>query len=65
MKNLVGHVSKSLSNHDIEEKGGHHHMYVITCTNRNEDCQERSKYPIICKILERNEKQHMMLTRRS
>jgi hypothetical protein len=51
MKNLVGHAIKSLLNHKIERKQGHHHMLKITHIDTNEGHHESCKYPIICKKL--------------
>lgn len=39
-KIIVGHATKSLSNHDIEKRCGHYHMSMIVGTNRNEDCDQ-------------------------
>jgi hypothetical protein len=50
-KNLMGHATKSLSNHNIEKRWGHHCMSMNTTTNTNEDHEESCKCPIICKKL--------------
>jgi hypothetical protein len=55
---------KYFIDHDIQKKGGHHQMSLITGAHRNENCQESCKYPIICKILRRNKKQYMTLLSR-
>ncbi len=38
MRKLLGHVAKSLSIHDMEQKDDHHHMFDTVGAHIDEDC---------------------------
>ncbi len=59
----MGQIAESILNHNIKRNVGHHHMFVITCTLTNEDCQKHYMYPIFRIFLKMFKKQHKTLLR--